>query len=59
MVLCSLQHKGLKDVKSTTSSKQITEIRAMMCQLYNVELSKHVMVLTSTFCRDKKEHGNH
>ncbi len=26
-----------------------------MCQLYNVELSKYVMGLTNTFCREKKQ----
>ncbi len=51
----------LKDVKSTTSFtralNESLESGALMCQLYNVELSKYVMGLTNAFCREQKQHG--
>ena len=51
----------MKDVKSTAAFVQALneslESGALMCQLYNGELSKYLMNLTNTFCRDQIQRG--
>ena len=51
----------MKDVKSTTSFVQALneslESGALMCQLYNGELNKYVMNLTTEFCRRQVQRG--
>ena len=51
----------MKDVKSTSTFVQALneslESGALMCQLYNAELSKYIMNLTNTFCREQLESG--
>ena len=51
----------MKDAKSTTTFIQALneslESGALMCQLYNAELSKYIMNLTNAFCRKQIELG--
>ena len=51
----------MKDVKSTSTFVQALneslESGALMCQLYNIELSKYLMNLTNAFCREKLLQG--
>lgn len=49
----------MKDAKSTVTFIQALneslESGALMCQLYNTELNKYLMVLTNEFCRQQME----
>ncbi len=51
----------MKDAKSTTTFVQALneslEAGALMCQLYNGELNKYVMKLTTEFCRNQMQLG--
>ncbi len=51
----------MKDAKSTTTFIQALneslESGALMCQLYNAELSKYLMSLTNEFCRNQMNLG--
>ncbi len=50
----------MKDAKSTTFIQALNESLesgALMCQLYNVELSKYLMNLTNEFCHNQMNLG--